>query len=190
MFVRRQHRSSQYFVCGTWPKLYEFGVHRQLSGAPTGSELRWMVTGKPARAHNSPKPGDMPPRDSLGGEIAAWSAEFRCRWFRDHEANPMSWWLRLAMAFAGTVTYLLGFGILVAARNPVELTNILTTSNFVVDTTMAFLALAVCVAFSAALSAWMTTWRDSAAGPIRTFLAGVALPATVVLFVRISYLLF
>ena len=119
---------------------------------------------------------------TVGGELAKWLKEFRTRWFRKHAPTKRSHRWQFFVALLGALTYLSVIAINLAARLADSMAISFFAKDFTFYLTIGFIGVV------AAFFAWMTTWRrhEVDSGPVRVFLAGMAVPAVTFLFIKVG----
>ena len=125
----------------------------------------------------------------ISKELAAWSREFRTRWFRSHRKSELTHGLRANFATVGAFVYLLiAIGYLVGTEPYFSL---LQKSTFFLRYGFASIFLAILVlVVPAYFLGRLVVFHDKDGGPVRAFLGGVALPAIVVVIARTSLWIF
>ena len=113
----------------------------------------------------------------FGSELGKLLRKLRRNWFsKMDEPWPSS--KRFAVALCGAMTYVLAFAVTVTER-----------AFFLVldsNTPAVLMTFSLAIAVTAAFFAWMVSFRQTRAGPVRLYLAGLALPALVTLILGFS----
>lgn len=125
----------------------------------------------------------------LWQELANWSYEFRSRWFRKHQNQSIKG--PRFFATMGAFVYLTS-AVVYNFRQVPSIDRFRQEGSFFVSDYLQdifiilFLILVIIVSFAYFVSILVVTKRDSDAGPVRAFLSGIALPALVVLVMKVS----
>ena len=111
-----------------------------------------------------------------GNELGKWFRKLRRHWFAKRKKR-LPLWGQFLIALLGVMTYLVSL-VLITFRGT-SLALYIGTPNLV--TTFAIMVCTIAFFF-----AWMVVDRRSRAGPVRLYLAGLTLPALVIVVIRYS----
>ena len=123
----------------------------------------------------------------ISKELAAWSREFRTRWFRRKHELPHD--RRVIAASAGAFMYLFIAAWVVAGTDPF-VGRILDSDRFQSYIFVLISCVFLVLGFAAYFLGRLVVSQDKDGGPVRAFLGGVALPALVVVIASTSLWIF
>ena len=129
-----------------------------------------MTDGKPAPAAT--------PSGPIAREFAEWLRAIRKGWTQSVD-EPLSCRWRRFYAIAGSSTWLVGFMLVLSARDP-RFVNFISAN--VISVTCAFILLGL----TSLWFGWLVAFAERRSGPVRLFLDGLLLPAATVTIIGLS----
>ena len=133
-----------------------------------------------------------PPNGSIAEEIAMIVRELRCQWFSSHSQTEWPLLKRIVPSFFGSLTFFVTATFV--RLSEVEMSQDETVSgqigaisNLIIFADVWIAIVAIVIVYSV-LFAYLSSWRDSAYGPVRLYFLGLLIPAFTMIIVRSSLL--